>query len=403
MNSLPTENCDYNDVLYLVKSELEKFKSTTLSSLESRFISAIEKCNKNEYLDEITDMCSKMLKLTESHNNVFKNFKMQTEHTDLEKDEKIKDLEIENAVLRQDKGTVKIGDEEMRRKVESLTKERNELQDSNDALRKREQELLLASQKKDYEKTCLEEDDYKYKLRIETQKLRSNITSLNEKISSLENVIELKKQTLDNYRERAADLESRSGSLEKSLNSAKDEIITLKTHIGSMSSKDDWCPQEGTASTDGFNNQLRGKPKVLLVGTSNIKDIEPTRFTPKVYLKKEVKYTVVEAKEYIEQSDTKYDAVAFHVLTNDIKGKDTESCITAFSDLIETTQSNFFDTKMIISTETNRTDSNKVNLKVNSINAQIRVKYHENSRVFLSDNENMSVNGQIREKLISED
>ena len=208
---------------------------------------------------------------------------------------------------------------------------------------------------------------------------------------------------MDNYRERAADLESRSGFLEKSLNSAKDEIITLKTHIGSMSSKDDWCPQEGTASTNGFNNQLRGKPKVLLVGTSNIKDIEPTRFTPKVDLKKEVKYTVVEAKEYIEQSDTKYDAVSFHVLTNDIKGKNTESCITAFSDLIETTQSKFPDTKMIISTETNRTDSNIVNLKVNSINAQIRVKYHENSRVFLSYNENMSVNGQIREKLISED
>ena len=155
MNSLPTENCDYNDVLYLVKSELEKFKSTTLSSLESRFISAIEKCNKNEYLDEITDMCSKMLKLTESHNIVIKNLKMQTEHTDLEKDEKIKDLEIENAVLRQDKGTVKIGDEEMRRKVESLTKERNELQDSNDALRKREQELLLASQKRIMRKLVL--------------------------------------------------------------------------------------------------------------------------------------------------------------------------------------------------------------------------------------------------------
>ena len=116
-----------------------------------------------------------------------------------------------------------------------------------------------------------------------------------------------------------------------------------------------------------------------------------------------MKYTVVEAKEYIEQSDTKYDAVSFHVLTNDIKGKNTESCITAFSDLIETTQSKFPDTKMIISTETNRTDSNIVNLKVNSINAQIRVKYHENSRVFLSYNENMSVNGQIREKLISED
>ena len=155
MNSLPTENCDYNDVLYLVKSELEKFKSTTLSSLESRFISAIEKCNKNEYLDEIIDMCSKMLKLTESHNNVIKNLKMQTEHTDLEKDEKIKDLEIENAVLRQYKGTVKIGDEEMRRKVESLTKERNELQDSNDALRKREQELLLASQKRIMRKLVL--------------------------------------------------------------------------------------------------------------------------------------------------------------------------------------------------------------------------------------------------------
>ena len=221
MNSLPTENCDYNNVLYLVKLELETFKSTTLSSLESPFIATIEKCNKNEYLYDITDTYSKMLKVTESQNNVIKNLKMQTEHTDLEKDEKITDLEIENAVLRQDKGTVKIGDETMGRKVESLTKERNELHDSNEALR--EQERLLASRKR----SCLEED-YKYKLHIEPQKLSSDITSLHEKISSLENVIELEKQILDNYRERTAELESRSSSLEKSLNSAKDKNYFIK-------------------------------------------------------------------------------------------------------------------------------------------------------------------------------
>ena len=29
-----------------------------------------------------------------------------------------------------------------------------------------------------------------------------------------------------------------------------------------------------------------------------------------------MKYTVVEAKEYIEKTDTKYDTMAFHVLTN---------------------------------------------------------------------------------------
>ena len=53
-----------------------------------------------------------------------------------------------------------------------------------------------------------------------------------------------------------------------------------------MSFKDDWCSQEGTASADGFNNQLRGKPKVLTVSTSYIKDIEPTGFTPTVDLMK---------------------------------------------------------------------------------------------------------------------
>ena len=58
------------------------------------------------------DMCSKMLKLTESHNNVIKNLKMQTEHVDSKKDERIKSLEIENAVLRKPKGHVKIDDEE---------------------------------------------------------------------------------------------------------------------------------------------------------------------------------------------------------------------------------------------------------------------------------------------------
>ena len=115
-----------------------------------------------------------------------------------------------------------------------------------------------------------------------------------------------------------------------------------------------------------------------------------------------MKYTVVEAKEYINQNDTKYDAIAFHVSTNGIKTKDTESCITAFCDLIDTTQSEFPDMKIVISTETNRTDNETVTLKVNSLNAKIRVKYHKNNRVFLSDNENMSVNSQIREKLISD-
>ena len=313
MKSLPNQNYNNNDVLHTVNSELEIFKSTTLASLQGRFIAAIEKCNKNEYFDEITDMCSKMLKLTESHNTVIKNLKTQSEHADNDKDEKIKNLEIDNAILRKSKGpVVNIDDEEMQRKLDLITKERDELERKVKFMQAREKELILTIQTKEHEKACIEED-HKCKLKTENMRLMSNITCLNEKVSSLENIIDVKKKALDSYRERTVEIENRNNTLEKSLDSAKDEIISLKSHTGSMSSKDDWSSQEQATDAVSFNQPVHGKPKVLLLGTSNVKDIEPSRFTSKVEPKKELKYTIEEAKEYTEENDTQYDAIARHV------------------------------------------------------------------------------------------
>ena len=72
-------------------------------------------------------------------------------------------------------------------------------------------------------------------------------------------------------------------------------LKSLEHHIGSVNAKlsYSWV----LASKDGVDHPIKEdkkelKPTVTLIGTSNTNGIDPTRFTRKVSLTKEVKYTI---------------------------------------------------------------------------------------------------------------
>ena len=86
-------------------------------------------------------------------------------------------------------------------------------------------------------------------------------------------------------------------ALEKNLESAQSEIISMKSHIGSVNVKSSDTCSWVLASKDEIDHPIKEDKKelkhtVTLIGTSNTNGIDLTRFTRKVSLTKEVKYTV---------------------------------------------------------------------------------------------------------------
>jgi hypothetical protein len=63
----------------------------------------------------------------------------------------------------------------------------------------------------------------------------------------------------------------------------------------------------------------RKKPSVLLVGTSNIKGIEPSQLSTKYYTSKETAYTIDQATNIIQDYPSQPDVKAYHILSNQIK------------------------------------------------------------------------------------
>ena len=56
----------------------------------------------------------------------------------------------------------------------------------------------------------------------------------------------------------------------------------------------------------------------MLIGTSNIKEIDPARLSSNINIEKQISYTYAEAEKVIDDSVYKPDAVAYHVLTNEL-------------------------------------------------------------------------------------
>ena len=91
------------------------------------------------------------------------------------------------------------------------------------------------------------------------------------------------------------------------------------------------------------------KPSVLLVGTSNIAKINETKITNAAKVSKIVKYTIDDTKDIINEYEDFPDVVVFHPLTNDIKTRAKDECVSLMKDLTDQVEEKWPDSKIIIS------------------------------------------------------
>ena len=91
-------------------------------------------------------------------------------------------------------------------------------------------------------------------------------------------------------------------------------------------------------------------------------NINPDRINPKYKTDLKVSYTSSDAQSFIENDTTslKYDIIALHTLTNDIKSKSSLDCVNDYGDLIAAVKSKNPESKIVASLETNRTDDPKL-------------------------------------------
>ena len=355
----------------VVTKELKLFQSSVLEKFESKFVNAVECVMKDssKVTDELHNINSKV---TDANNNI-QNLKKSYEQSSSVLKSVSKGLTVES---------------------NSSTLTDTKLRSENSSLKDQ-----LSSLRHD-QMMCEENLKAKYDSKIET--LRIVIEGKDKEINHLKGDINFKSSTIDKLFVEKESLSDKLKESERALNVANDEILSLKVHIAGIS-KD----ENGQSISDWSSvpaKEKKQKPSIMLIGTSNIKDIDPERLSSNFNTEKHIAYTFAEAEKVIKGVTNKPDAVAFHVLTNELKSNSSIECVSKLQNLIKLTEEKMPSTKILISQATNRSDDQNLNLKVNTINSLINELGNEDSSKFsICDNTSIGLNGQVKDKFIRDD
>ena len=119
---------------------------------------------------------------------------------------------------------------------------------------------------------------------------------------------------------------------------------------------------------------------------------------------KHILYTVEETKKVINENVCKPDAIAFHILTNELKANSFTESVSRLRDLIRVTKVKNPTSRIVISLTTNRSDKQKLNLKVNTVVSLINeLSLEEDCNFYIFDNGNLGNNGLVRAKFVADD
>ena len=175
---------------------------------------------------------------------------------------------------------------------------------------------LQESLRKERHEHSLKEADLDYKLKSEKTKLNQIQQTNNELRKLLEHQLEIKQQIINSTNTSLDHLQQQYSSLMLNLESAQNEIISLKSHIGSTTAKssESWIMVKENGEDNQNKEVMENTPTVTLVKTSNTNGIDPTRFTKKMSLTKETKYTMEAVTEFNNNLDCAPDIFIFHVL-----------------------------------------------------------------------------------------
>ena len=327
---------------------------------------------------------------------------------------------------------------------------KREMTDMKDALNdlKDRSNKDVASLRKDMERISQDKKavpELHTKLEEENSHLRAKITQLEDKYKEEKKAHEDTKNKLklsisraereethmmarmDAKNEEIVELERAVQALKKLINSKEEELYKLKLHVGSLSdinagefstvrktkpADDVNKPKENnsksgvTSTADMHDISEKDKKTILLIGTSNLKNIEPERWNRYYTTRKEMAYTLDNAMETIERYNptSQPNAIVLHTLTNDIKSQlNAEGCVQKMMALINKTTGKFADSSVIVSMATPRMDSEERNNKVEIVNVILKQRLRDNKRVILCENTNLGEHGKPIPKFVEND
>ena len=144
------------------------------------------------------------------------------------------------------------------------------------------------------------------------------------------------------------------------------------------------------------------KPLVWLIGTSNMDGINADKLTTAASVKKYIAYTFDMVRDTLSSLKAQEDqpsAIVLHILTNELKSKDPESCVSEVKLIASEFGSQWPAAKICISLTTPRTDDPTYFTKGQIINAVIKEKLAD--RVII-DHSNMLIEGYPNAELLSD-
>ena len=136
------------------------------------------------------------------------------------------------------------------------------------------------------------------------------------------------------------------------------------------------------------------KPRVLLVGTSNINGIDEEKLTAAAEVSKEVRYTLKDTLTFIASTNIDPpDILILHSLTNDIRDYRAEACVAMLDDIINKATEKWPNVKCIVSLTTPRSDNMSTFTNGQITNALVKEKFNDKSYITMADHSNMLING----------
>lgn len=433
-------NAQLSDTLsrnnHSVEKLLENFQSTTIHALESSFVKAIEKLSDVHHSSYDDDQQARIKQLL------------------LEKEKLLKEKEHLLKTVKPHETSSHPNDaqelKEARRELQTVIKERNELQNSlhktttdlEISKSKLQSEITVLRQKLDamssrneilsnevvrLEKTLLIKNEHILAIETSDTELKSKIDDLQTEllswklhasraddslvaggsrqssiiISDEENIPESRETyssvtksgvTKDQQRKAPVPNQQTVSSLNSSHGG---EPAQRNYHRASSNSSNSGKPAERSEESQYREATEKNKERIILIGTSNVRYLSSRYIAgSKYYMHKEIKYTVADAKKYIEslsESDT-VSKFLLHLSCNDIKSVTPESHATSYCNLVTFIHEKYPDAEVIVSLGLPRKDT-LLNNKIEVSNAMIKERLLDVQKTSLCDNSNLAFRG----------
>lgn len=179
--------------------------------------------------------------------------------------------------------------------IPTLQKSINSLREKNQLL---ETKLKIQESNAALER-CQNEDSVR-NMKLLLDEIRSQLKQSVETANSESNI---HAERMKAKNEEIQQLSASVANLTAKLDHAQDEILQLKMHISAL--MDSSIQKLSVKPTDTLRHPdvTLLKSKVLLLGTSNIKNINETKLSDAVNVEKVVKYTLEEIKTYLKSHD----------------------------------------------------------------------------------------------------